>query len=177
MKSYQISLIAILTSLGVTLRLLKHVFVGPLQFINFPLIVTLVAGYIGGKIVGLLVGLLSFFISDLFLSVGPWTIYNSIVSALLGVTWSLIRRINDRIFLFIIAYLSAFVYDIITSILFYLTFLNCHLFEAFILAIVGLFLPIMGGYIYCIGPITELSTATLVVLLIRSLERIKFVRR
>ena len=39
------------------------------------------------------------------------------------------------------------------------------------MSIIGLFLPIAGGFIYAIGPITEFSTAFLTTLLIIKLRR------
>jgi len=173
MNTRKLVLIALLTSLGITLRLMKHLFVGPVQFINFPLVFGLLAGYLFGVRIGFLVGFLTFSISDLIIFPGPWTIVDSSLSALLSGVWGLLKKIDDRILIFILAYLTTFVYDILSSFILYLLIFGVNnAVVALSISILGLFMPVMGGYLYAVGPVTEFTTSFLFTYLVKELKRI-----
>jgi len=154
--------VSLLIATGVTLRMVKHLLVGPLQFVNLPLSMTMIAGYLAGSVAGLSVGIITFILSDLLLGFGLWTIYNSLVSGAIGFLWGLLREVRCWTVLFVLSYISTLVYDIITSIVFYLTFMSTSdLHLVLTIALLGLFVPVAGGSFYAIGPVTEALTAFL----------------
>lgn len=173
MNTKKLVLVALLTSLGITLRLMKNLFIGPIQFINFPLIFGLLAGYLFGIKVGILVGFLTFLISDLIIFPGPWTIVDSSLSALLSGIWGFLKKIDDKVLLFILAYLTTFAYDILSSFILYLLIFGVNnAMEALSISILGLFMPVMGGYLYAVGPVTEFTTSFLFTCLVKELKRV-----
>ncbi|RLE80315.1 MAG: hypothetical protein DRJ51_06065 [Thermoprotei archaeon] len=168
--SLVIAYAAVFTSLAVLVRYAKNALT-TVQFVNFPLMFTMLSGMYFGTRVGGLVGFLSFFISDLLIIPGPWTLVNSLLAGLIGILWGLLKNIsNRRIEMFVLAYLSTFLYDILSSVILYVVF-GLDLTSALIFGIIGLFLPVFGGSLIGVGPITEASTATLVCLLSQILEK------
>ena len=149
--------IGIWTALSVVTRLGKHLLVGPIQFINLPLLFAMLSGMLYGAEVGMGVGFLSFLVSDSFLGLGLWTIVDGGTAGLLGVLWSRIWPKN-RLFLVILAYLTTFLYDIVTSCTLYMIF-GLSPMEAILVGILGLFIPVAGGELFAIGPTTEAATA------------------
>ena len=171
MNAKQVALTSTFTALAVALRLAKHAFVGPFQFINFPLLAAMVASYVGGSWVGAAVGALSFLASDLLIWLGPWTPINALLAAAIGLLWGLAARsVRSGITLFVFAYLSVFAYDLFSSVLGYLLYLPSAG-SALTLALLGLFLPIGGGWLIGVGPVTEFITAALTTAAIALLRR------
>ena len=65
---------------------------------------------------------------------------------------------EDDVTTFVLAYLSAFIYDLLTSWILYVI-VGFSPLEALIVGLTGLFVPVAGGTMFFIGPITEGSTA------------------
>ncbi len=170
MKTTTITLISVLASLAIVLRILKNIIFGTFQFINIPLVFVLFTSYYFGSKISSIIGILAFTISDLYIGVGIWTITNTLIVTSLSFLASLTRKIKSRIYLFIFFYLISLIYDILSSLILYivfgLTFTNALLFS-----IIGLFIPIQGGYMIGIGPLTETSTALTTVLMIHGVRK------
>ncbi len=149
--------VGIWTALSVVTRLGKHLLVGPIQFINLPLLFAMLSGMLYGAEVGMGVGFLSFLVSDSFLGLGLWTIVDGGTAGMLGALWSRVKPKN-KLFLVILAYLSTFLYDMLTSCTLYMIF-GLSPMEAFIVGFLGLFIPVAGGGVFAIGPTTEAATA------------------
>ena len=160
--------IGIWTALAVSARLGKHALLGTFQFVNLPLLFTMISGSIYGMNVGIGVGFLSFLVSDTLIGLGPWTLVDGSLSALIGGVWSTIST-RDKISLFILAYISTFFYDVMTSWILYML-LGFSPLNALILGVIGLFLPVAGGGVVAIGPMTEASTALLLSLILARIE-------
>jgi len=170
-KSLRVSLIAVLTALGIAFRVSKNA-ITQIQFINIPLAFTMVGGYLGGPLVGGTVGLFTFIISDFIILPGPWTVVDSLLAFIIGVFWGTIRKfISSKLQVFITAFFSELLYDIASSIVLYIA-IGMDVMKALVVGIVGLFLPVCGGFIFGVGPMTELSTAFLSSLIIVHLEKI-----
>ncbi len=155
--------IGVWSALAVAARIGKHVLVGPLQFVNLPLLFTMLAGMLYGSSVGFGVGFLSFLVSDSIIGLGIWTLVDGGLAGAIGAIWARLR-IKERVFIFVIAYLSTFLYDILTSWILYMIF-GFPPTEAFVLGFVGLFLPVAGGGAVAIGPTTEATTSLLLSIL------------
>ncbi len=151
--------IGVWSALAVAARMGKHALLGPLQFVNLPLLFTMLAGMLYGSGVGFGVGFLSFLASDSILGLGIWTLIDGGLAGIIGVLWSRLKS-RDRLLLFVLAYSSVFLYDILTSWILYVIF-GFSLVEAFIIGFVGLFLPVAGGGAIAIGPTTEATTSLL----------------
>jgi energy-coupling factor transport system substrate-specific component len=76
-----------------------------------------------------------------------------------------------RLELLAVTLMLTFTYDILTSILLYAIFMPLQ--EAVIMGLIGLFLPAMGGTLYAMGPIVEVSTAILVSILLPKVRGVK----
>lgn len=167
-----------LVSLSVATRLAKHALAGPVQFINFPLYYAMLAAYLRGPLLGAATGFLSFVLSDVYLStiaigVGPWTLVTSTTACAVGAVAGLVLRgeESDPAVLFVEAYVLCFVYDVVSSFLCYLMFWSGDPLYAFLLSIVGLFLPAGGGYMIAAGVVTEASTSLLLAFTARRVEK------
>ncbi len=171
MNPKTIANVSLFTALAVSFRLAKHALVGTFQLLNFPLTFAMVAGYFSGSLAGALTGALSFYLSDFLLGLGPWTLVNSTLAAAIGAAWGVIRKSRpaDRS-LFISAFISTFAYDVLSSFLLYVLFIR-EAWYALIYALVGLFLPVMGGYMVGVGPITETLTAGVTTLVISRIRK------
>lgn len=173
MNSRKMVWISMFAALGAGLRIAKHLIIGPIQFINFPYIVSSLSLLNGLSLYSsFLIGAFSFLASDMLLGAGPWTITNSI-SILVSLTLLLpFRKVVDRIILGVVLYLSIFIYDILSSLLGYLTFLGAsNLNLAFYLSLVGLFFPVGGGSLFMVGPITEIVTVAVVILVLKPFKK------
>jgi len=175
-KLSKITITAMFISLSVVLRLFKHVLLGELQIINFSLVFAIIAGYFYGGFAGFNVGFFSFILSDFYLGFGLWTIVDGFIAGIIGFMWSLFRWISDRFLIFILSFLSIFIYDIFTSAILY-CLIGFSLWKAFLIGFIGLFLPVYGGYLYGIGPITEFSSSMLICILISRLNSLIKVNR
>ena len=166
-----VSRVGIWTSLGVFTRLAKHLLIGPMQVVNFPLVFAMLAGYLDGMLVGFSVGFLSFLISDSFLGIGLWTFVDGFFAGLMGSLAGTLRGISVNWKLtFSISYLLTLFYDILTSWVLYMAF-GLPPLQSLVIGIVGLFLPAGGGSGFMIGPITEVLTALSFSLLVIELRR------
>ncbi|HDI74662.1 MAG: hypothetical protein DRJ52_02335 [Thermoprotei archaeon] len=173
--SERTALIAVLTGLSVAFRFLKNS-ITQIQFVNIPVIFTIVGGYLGGASVGAAVGFFSFFLSDLMIAAGPWTFVDSFLAAAIGVAWGILgRKLSTKIQIFLAAFFSEFIYDILSSVVLYIVF-GMDLVTALVIGIIGLFLPVCGGFILGVGPITELSTALLSSIIIPRVKEVWVVR-
>jgi len=169
-KSLLVATVSVFTGLAVLLRYAKNA-ITAVQFINFPLAFTAIAGARFGPFAGLLVGLLSYSLSDLLILPGLWTLVNSALAALVGAFWGIVgRKVSGKVELFTLAYLTTFFFDVLSSAVLYVAF-GVELLKAFTLGIVGLFLPVFGGNLIGVGPITEASTALLVCFLSKSVDQ------
>lgn len=166
MNTKKIAIIACFIALSSSLRLLKYVAIGPIQFVNFPAIFTIMGGLAFGLEAGGFIGVLTFVASDFLIgSVGYWTIYTAICMGLVGCIASLMRRIDEvssPLCLGVCSYLLVFTYDILSSILFWALMVPLNV--ALVLALVGLFLP-SSVTLYPIGLVTEIVTVALIVLI------------
>jgi len=159
--------IALMVALAVTLRLMKGAMFGPLQFINFPGVFTIVAGIIFGPSMAMIIGAGSYFLSDILIGLpGPWTPINVVVMGAVGLITGFMwkgrdRRNISRMAIGVGTYVIMFAFDIITSCLFYIV-MGVEWHNAIIIGIMGLLMPSGGGYMYATGPITEAVTAVLV---------------
>jgi uncharacterized membrane protein len=179
-RTKKITYTAMIIALAVTLRILKAYLFGPVQFVNFPGVFTIVAGVLFGPVVGMTVGFSSFTLSDIMIGLpGPWTVINSVIMSGLGFASGLIWGRNGygkitKTGLAVGSFLLMFVYDILSSTLFY--FLTSqNVVTTFFLGLQGLFLPSpsSGGWMILPGPTTEFTTTLLIVTIIGVLVKSK----
>ncbi len=156
-KSILVSYVGIFSALSVGMRLAKHAAFGSFQFINIPLLFSMIAGSLFGFKVGLGVGLVSFLVSDSMLGLGLWTLVDGLVCGIIGGLWAKVDE-EDPLTNFILGYVSAFAYDLTTSWTLYMI-VGFSPLDALLVGFVGLFLPVAGGGVFLIGPLTEGSTA------------------
>jgi len=175
-KLSRITVTAMFISLSIVLRLFKHTLLGGLQIINFSLVFAIIAGYFYGGFAGFNVGFFSFILSDFYLGFGLWTFVDGFIAGIIGFIWSLFRRISDKFLVFILSFLSIFIYDIFTSVILYVL-IGFSLWKAFLIGFIGLFLPVYGGYLYGIGPLTEFLSSMLTYILISRLNSLIKVNR
>ncbi|MHA1238348.1 MAG: hypothetical protein ACTSSJ_03765 [Candidatus Odinarchaeia archaeon] len=165
----KITLTAILTSLGIALRIFKHIIIGPIQIVNLPAVVTLIGAFILGATSAAFIGLTTFILSDFLLAyAGPWTAVTSICMATTGLLAGIVlkgKKFEDNINkmqLFLYITLLLFINDVASSFGGYLV-LGFSPEIALVTSLIGLFIPAGGGFLFGIGPITEFSTAALVI--------------
>ncbi|HFC49545.1 MAG TPA: hypothetical protein ENJ59_02300 [Thermofilum sp.] len=175
MRSSDIALVSVLTALAAVFRYVKNS-VTPFQFVNIPLALAYLSAGLFSPHVGLTVAALSYLISDLTLFPGIWTPVNSVLAAVVAFLFGVFyRRFESRIAAFIVAFLLTFFYDVLSSSLLYVVF-GLKLREALAWGFIGLFLPIMGGGMIGVGPLTEFFTSLLALVLIESIARRGFGR-
>lgn len=159
-KARLLAIVAVFTGLSIALRVAKNLFT-QIQFVNIPLAFAMLGGLVAGSRAGFTIGLLAFLLSDLVLAPGPWTPTNSLLAGVIGYLWGFANRLDlDKSIVFVLAFLSTFAYDIVSSVVFYLV-LGMPPLQALELGLLGLFLPAGGGYMLGVGPVTEISTALL----------------
>ncbi|MHA1754477.1 MAG: ECF transporter S component [Candidatus Odinarchaeia archaeon] len=157
-------LTAIFTSLSVALRVFKHLIIGPVQVINLPAVICFITALEIGAIPGFTVGFLSFLISDLLLGFGIWTFVTASFMGLIGGILGLFKeKFKGKLLLFMVLFIFLFLNDVGTSVLLYII-IGFQPLDALVVGLIGLFLPAGGGYMFAVGPITEISTSILVVL-------------
>ncbi len=162
-KTLKTTITALLSALAIALRLFKHAIIGPIQVVNIPAAISIVTVLILGAVAGASVALISIICSDLILGFGMWTIVTSLFLVVICLAISLMEnKISDRAQLFTIIILVLFANDVFTSTILYMI-LGFDPNTALITSILGLFLPAGGGYMIAPGPITEVSTALLVI--------------
>jgi len=175
-RTKKITYTAILIALAVSLRLIKYALFGPMQFVNFPGIFTLISGVLFGPVTGITVGFASYVFSDILIGLpGPWTVVNSFFMAVLGLASGLIWSRKDKTKiskagLGIGAFVLMFAFDITSSWLLLIT-MGVEWFTALVIGLIGLFLPASGGFLIAVGPLTEGTTAVLTVMLVHALVR------
>lgn len=173
MRAREAAFIAVFSAFGIAARLLKHAFAGTFQFVNIPLIAAMVAAHVGGPLVGALTGAFCFVGSDALLGLGPWTLINSLMASVIGAMWGAIdTRSAGFLRVFTLAFLSTFLYDVLSSFALYVLFVNDAR-VALLYALLGLFIPVMGGFMFGIGPLTEFITASLTALIIDRVNKAK----
>lgn len=166
-----IALVSVVSAMGVSLRLGKHAVLGSLQFFNAPLFSAMLAGYLGGPSAGLAAGVMVFTITDLVIGLGPWTLVNSILAGLIGAAWGVVR-LEGMAEVFTAAFLSSFAYDVLSSLLLYAAFYY-DLWTALLYALVGLYMPVGGGYLVGVGPLTEFVTSGLTAVAVHRLKNLR----
>lgn len=160
---------SILISLAVAIRWVKNLLTG-FQFINISLVLAYLGSFFYSPFVGFLVGSTSYVVSDLFISPGPWTVVNAALAGLVAYVFGVSKKfLSEYEFLFVLAYILTFMFDLLSSTILYVIF-GFNLFDAFFWGLLGLFLPVMGSGIIGVGPLTEFVTSFLSVFLIKALE-------
>jgi len=163
---------AFFIALASSLRLIKHVVVGPIQFVNFPAVFTIIGGRLFGFKSGAFIGVMSFVVSDLLLGyAGIWTVFTSFSMGLVGILSSLIGRVDadsSLLGLGVCSYLLVLTYDVLSSVV--LLALLVPIQTAFAWSVVGLFLP-SSIALYPVGLVTEIVTVVLVVLIYPQVKR------
>ncbi len=172
-SSRDAALVAIFTSVAVTLRILKHLIAGTFQFFNPMLFSAYLACELGGVMPAAMVAFFSYVLSDAMIGVGPWTVATSTTAAVAAAIYYLLKKVfpsSDMYSLLLRAYLATFFYDVMSSVLTYIV-LGQPLETALVLAILGLFIPVGGGYMIGIGPLTEFTTSLAFAMVMLSLRR------
>jgi len=169
LRSRTVATAGMMTSLSIAMRLMKHLAIGATQVINFPFMFTLIASA-ESPLAGLLTGIMSYAVSDVLFGIGPWTAVNSALCGLIGFAWGYVRSENPS-FLFPLSLTSEFLFDVANSSILYVIF-GLRPLEALITGIIGLFLPVMGGTMIAIGPITEISTSLCVAIIRPKAQRV-----
>jgi energy-coupling factor transport system substrate-specific component len=178
-RTKKITYTAILIALAVSLRLVKVALFGPVQFVNFPGIFTIVGGILFGPSVGIAVGFASYLFSDIMIGLpGPWTVVNAVLMASFGLISGLIWGRNGyrkvtKIGLGIGTFVMMLAFDIISSGILLVMVLGGNWLYAFTIGLIGLFVPspVSGGFMIGVGPITEVTTTILVVTIVNILIR------
>ena len=169
----RIAIVACFVALSSSLRLFKHVAVGPIQFVNFPAVFTVVGGLVFGLKAGVLIGVLSFATSDFLIgSVGPWTVYCSLSMGLVGGMSPFMRRVDggsSLLGLGVCSYLLVLTYDILSSAMFWALMVPPNM--VLTLTFTGLFLP-SPRTLYPVGLVTQIVTVVLIVLVYPSVRRV-----
>ena len=159
-------------ALATALRLVKNVAVGPVQFVNFPAVFTIMGGLMFGFKAGVFIGVISFVLSDLLLGyAGIWTVVTSLSMGLVGFLSPLLRRLDAEssiVGLGVSSYLLILAYDIISSMALLVPVVSLQ--TAFVWSIIGLFLP-SAITLYPVGLVTETVTVLLIVLLYPQVRR------
>ncbi len=170
MSSRSVALISTFTALGVAFRVAKNS-VTAVQFVNLPLVFGFTAAYVAGPLEGSLTTALTYLLSDLAIAPGAWTLVNMALGGLASALFGLgARSLREPEYRFALSFLLCFLFDVSTSALLYVAF-GIPPLQAFLVGVVGLFLPVMGGYLVGVGPLTEASTSLLVTALLAKLER------
>jgi energy-coupling factor transport system substrate-specific component len=172
--SRRIAYIGMLTSLAIILRIIKHMIIGPIQFINFPAAFTIIGSCLLGPITGFIIGFSSYFISDIMIGLpGLWTFVNGFLMGFFGIINGLIWGRNknyNKIGIAISSYIILFSFDILSSWILYIL-IGFDWIYALIISIIGLFLPVAGGFLYAVGPITEFITVLLIISIIHIIRK------
>jgi len=171
LRSRDVALVAVLSALGVSFRVVKNL-VTQLQFVNFPLLSAFVGSHVGGPLTGFLVAALTYLISDFVILPGVWTLTNALLGGFTAAAFGpLSRRLSSTEYRFAAAFLLCFLFDVASSAVLYVAF-GLPLAVALATGIVGLFLPVMGGFMLGVGPLTEFTTALLSTLVIEKVSRV-----
>lgn len=160
---------SILISLTVAMRWIKNILTS-FQFVNISLVLAYLGSFFYGPFVGFLVGSMSYVVSDLLIFPGPWTVVNAALAGLVAYIFGVLKKFfREYEFLFVLAFILTFLFDLLSSSTLYIVF-GLNLFDAVFWGFVGLFLPVTGGGIIGVGPLTEFVTSFLCVFLIKALE-------
>lgn len=166
-----VALISVFTALGLALRVAKNLATS-VQFVNFPLLFGFLAASFAGPFAGFLTTSLIYLLSDLLILPGVWTLTNmllgGLVAAAFGAASQALKGFEYR---FALAFLLCFLFDISSSMVLYVLF-GIPPLQALVVGLVGLFLPVMGGYLIGVGPLTEFTTAFLSVVLDSKLREV-----
>ncbi|MEJ5292784.1 MAG: ECF transporter S component [Candidatus Methanosuratincola sp.] len=177
-RTQKITYTSLLIALAASLRLVKYALFGPVQFINFPGIFTVLGGIFFGPVTGGTVGIASYVISDIIIgSPGPWTVVNSLMMGAVGFGFGLLFNGRDKskiskTGLLIGCYMIMFAFDVVTSWVL-LVLIGWDVSYALLIGLLGLFIPTpaSGGWMVAVGPITEFTTASVVAMLVQLLAK------
>lgn len=182
-RTRTITYTAIMIALAVSLRIMKHMLFSGFQFISFPAVFTITSGILFGPTMGVTVGIASYLLSDILIGMpGYWTFVNAILMGIFGGLSGLIfRRVNgnfSKIAMGIVVYIIIFAFDVLSSGFLYMI-VGFQAVQAFVIGFLGLFLPvpIAGGFVFGIGPITETTSAVVVVAIVAILLKSGMGRR
>jgi len=165
-----VALTSTLTAAAVALRYAKTALTA-VQFINIPLAVAYTAAELASPLTGAAVAAMSYLVSDLLIMPGPWTPVDAALGGAAALAFGLAaRRLGGGVELFVAAYLATLFYDVSSSALLYM-FFGLSPLDALAVGVAGLFLPVMGGGLVGVGPITEAATAALAAGLVEALRR------
>ena len=158
------------------LRLVKHIYLGNIQFVNLPAAITFIAAILIGWKSGILVGFFGYFISDFFIALpGPWTLVNGVLLALFSLIIAAVYpkgEIDSKPKLIVVTYLVLFMFDVFSSWFILYVTVGGTLIDTFVFGLLGLFFPLGGGFIPGIGPITEFVTGFLITILLPPIKQI-----
>ncbi|MDI9643741.1 MAG: ECF transporter S component [Candidatus Verstraetearchaeota archaeon] len=176
----KITYTSILIALAASLRIVKYSIFGPMQFISFPGIFTILGGVLFGPVTGGVVGVASYLISDIMIGMpGPWTPVNCMLMGAVGfgsgLIWGKREKVKiSRTGMMIGTYLLMFIFDVASSWILLMLIMG-NAFEALIVGLLGLFMPnpTAGGWMFAVGPITEFTTASVLTMLVQVLSRSK----
>ena len=161
-----ITMTSMLIALAAVLRLIKHIYFGSFQFINLPAIIAFLAAIMLGWKSGAMVGGSSYIVSDFFLAFpGPWTLTNSLLLGLLAGIAGMIfthNEIDSTPKVFVVSFLLLFIFDILSSWVLLFWIVGGSWLQTLLLSLLGLFVPLSGGFMFGIGPITELVSSFLI---------------
>lgn len=177
-RTQKITYTSLLIALAASLRLVKYALFGPVQFINFPGIFTILGGILFGPVTGGAVGVASYLISDIIIGFpGPWTAVNSLMMGVVGFGAGLLwnRKDKNKISktgMLIGCYIIMFAFDVVTSWIL-LVMIGWDAIYALVIGLLGLFIPTpaSGGWMVAVGPITEFTTASVIAMLVQVLAR------
>ncbi len=177
-RTQKITYTSLLIALAASLRLVKYALFGPVQFINFPGIFTILGGIFFGPVTGGAVGVASYIISDMIIGFpGPWTAVNCLMMGAVGFGSGLIwnRKEKSKISrtgLLVGCYIIMFAFDVMTSWIL-LVMIGWDFVYALVIGLLGLFVPTpaSGGWMVAVGPITEFTTAFVIAMLVQVLAR------
>jgi len=170
LKSREVTLVAVFSALGVSFRVAKNLLT-QLQFVNIPLLFAFVGSHVGGPLAGFLIAALTYLLSDLLILPGVWTLVNALLGGLTAAFFGLVSRgLASVEYRFAAAFLLCFLFDVASSAVLYVAF-GLPPTVAVVTGMVGLFLPVMGGFMVGVGPLTEFTTALLSALVVEKVSR------
>ncbi len=149
------------------------------QWTNIIGVFTFIGAIFLGPVAGIFIGFTGFLLSDVISpwGVSPYTILMGGTMAAIGFISGLTISYEDemlffeKVILIVKLYILMFIYDAITSIVGYLLW-GLTLNDAIFYGIVGLFIPLYGGYLWLVGPITEATTSIITTILLDPIRRV-----
>ncbi|MHA1713961.1 MAG: ECF transporter S component [Candidatus Ranarchaeia archaeon] len=175
-KTVQMTMTAMFVALSAALRMVKHIYLGGFQFVNLSAVISFLAAVLIGWRSGAIVGFFGYLVSDFFIALpGPWTLVNGILLAFCAVIVSFTigsPEIKPGPQFVISIYLIMLLFDILSSWFTLYIIVGGSLLTTFFIGVLGLFIPMSGGFYFGVGPITEFVTAFLTALLVRPIDQV-----